>query len=45
MCNYFLVFDNFEMKFAVMQREFKNDELDKKHFRISQKSKVLFFLY
>ena len=44
MFNNFFVFNNFKMKFAVLQRKFKNDKFDTKHFRISQKMNVTDFL-
>ena len=44
MFNNFFVFDNFKMKFAILQREFKNDELDIKKIFKSQKMSVTDFL-
>ena len=43
MFNNFFVFDNFKMRFAILQREFKNDELDIKKIFKSQKMSVTDF--
>ena len=43
MFNNFFVFDNFKTRIAILQREFKNDELDIKKIFKSQKMSVTDF--
>ena len=44
MFNNFFVFDNFKMRIAILQREFKNDKLDiKKNFKTQKMSVTDFF--